>query len=175
MNITAINTENPLEHWKYVDVFDKILIDFGCGRWEHVEYRDKSWPTTPEYFVQRGAKKVIGIDSDSNEINWFNQNYNNDSRYAFEVLAINSSENFKHIFEKYNPSSIKCDIEGNEVFLLDLDESIFKNIKSIYIETHSKSLFDKIKNKFTNLNYNISNLINLSHTGETCKVLFFEK
>jgi predicted rRNA methylase YqxC with S4 and FtsJ domains len=73
-----VNNENPNEHWEFINVNGKTVLDLGCGRWEHVEYRDPNWPTTPEYWTQKGANQVIGIDADQNEIDWFLKMYKNE-------------------------------------------------------------------------------------------------
>ena len=44
MLIEKIDSENPKLHWKYIECNNKITLDLGCGRWEHIEHRDQSWP-----------------------------------------------------------------------------------------------------------------------------------
>ena len=62
------DTEHPAEHWEFIECEGKVAIDLGCGRWEKVEKRDSSWPTTPEWLVQKGASHVYAFDIDPEEV-----------------------------------------------------------------------------------------------------------
>lgn len=77
-NYTLVNNENPIEHWQYINVKDRVVLDLGCGRWEKIEHRNQDWPTTPEYFLMNSAKEVIAVDADSGEIEWFTNKFNDD-------------------------------------------------------------------------------------------------
>lgn len=171
----SINTEKPDDHWRYIDVKDKVVLDIGCGRWEKVEYRDQSWPTTPEYFVLKGASKVYGIDIDNEEINWYKHMFKDDDRYKFTTLPIQSNETLEKLIVSINPNCIKCDIEGEERHLLNTSKEIFCLVDEYYIETHSDSLFDQLQNLLINYNYKIREIISLEHTNNTCKVIFATK
>jgi len=170
-----VNNENPKEHWQFVSVNNRIVLDLGCGRWEHVEYRDQTWPTTPEFFKNKGAKLIIGLDSDDNEIEWFSKNFANNDSYKFISRSIDSSEILKELIISYTPNCVKVDIEGGEIHLVNLDDDTFNLVDEYYIETHDKNLFDLCEKKLKNNNYTIVNLIDLVHTGGACKVIFAKK
>lgn len=170
-----VNTENPYKHWEFVNVENRIVVDLGCGRWEKVEYRDPSWPTTPEFFKIKGASYVFGCDSDPEEISWFKSNFNSDSTYAFYQLYVNSPTIFKEIIEKIKPNCIKCDIEGGEIHLINLEDEIFKMVDEYYIETHNQELYFNCLNKLKQCEYDIVEEIDLTHTYGACKVIFGKK
>lgn len=170
-----VNNENPNQHWEFVNVKEKTVLDLGCGRWEHIEYRDSAWPTTPEYWIQKGATKVIAIDSDMNEINWFNSMYNEELNYTFICLFINSSISFFNLINEYKPNCIKCDIEGGEIHLINLDKETFRLVEEYYIETHSNELYNGCINKLKECEYDIYEQIDLTHTNGICKVIFARK
>jgi hypothetical protein len=170
-----VDNENPYNHWEYVNVENKIVVDLGCGRWEKVEYRDPSWPTTPEYFKIKGASCVVGMDSDPEEIKWFKSNFNLDSSFQFIEFSLQSSNDFKEIIEKIKPNCIKCDIEGGEIHLINLADEIFKMVDEYYIETHNQELYLQCINKLLNCNYTIVEQIDLIHTNGACKVIFGKK
>ena len=170
-----VNNENPNEHWEFINVNEKTVLDLGCGRWESVEYRDPNWPTTPEYWIQKGAKYVVGIDADQNEIDWFLKMYKDEVSYEFNCMMINSPNDFNHLINQYKPNVIKCDIEEGEIHLINLDDETFKLVDEYYIETHGDELYSKCVSKLSECGYEIYEEIDLTHTRGYCKVLFAKK
>lgn len=171
MVVKEVNNENPGEHWEYIECNNSCVLDMGCGRWEHVEYRDQTWPTTPEFLIQKGADVVIAIDSDCKETQWLKANVCTRMNVKTICSEINSTSFIRELLSVYKPDVIKCDIEGGEVFLLDLSDSEFETVNFYAIETHSDYLFDRFFNRFCELGYNITAAINLVHASP-CKVLF---
>lgn len=169
------NSENPSLHWKYIECKDQIAIDLGCGRWEHVEYRDQSWPTTPEYLLQLGASKVYAFDIDEKEIQWYRDNlcvkYPN---LIVFTANINDTNALREIYQQCKPDVIKCDIEGNEKFLLQLTDEEFTSVNMYAIETHSNELYNSFIAKFQKLNYHIVATIDLVH-AIPMKAIFAKK
>ena len=170
-----VNNENPNEHWQFVSVNNRVVLDLGCGRWERVEHRDPKWPTTPEFFIQKGAKHVVAIDCDPNEINWFTSNFSKESNYEFILSCINSSNDFLNLITTYNPNCIKIDIEGAESNIIDIPNDVFSKVDEYYIETHNHHLFESCISKLDSCNYQIINIIDLIHTNGACKVIFAKK
>ena len=166
-----INTEDPKEHWQFASVKERIVLDLGCGRWELVDH--PLWPTTPEYFIQKGAKKVIGVDCDANEIIWFNSNLN-ESMYDFANQCIKSTDCISFLIGKHSPNCMKIDIEGAEIHLINLSDDIFKLVDEYYIEVHSDHLYNQCILKLAQNRYDIYQQIHLIHTG-ACKVIFAKK
>lgn len=176
MNIfTSVNNENPTDHWKYINVKNKIVLDLGCGRWEKIESRDQSWLTTPEYFLTNNAKEVVAIDADPDEIRWFQNKFKNNPKLKFLLLPINSTADINKLYNLYKPDCVKCDIETNEKFLVGLTEEQFCSVKEYYIETHGNHLYSIIYNLLIKYNYSIRHLIDLTHTKGYCKVIFATK
>lgn len=172
MNMVLVDTENPTEHWKYVDVKDKIVLDLGCGRWEKIETRDPNWPTTPEYLINEGASKVFAVDIDQQEIDWFTERFKGEPKYHFLCRKIASIEEAESIIRETSPDCIKCDIEENEQFLFKIDRDLFRSVKEYYIETHGADLFQEAINTLSRHEYHIRKIINLTHTKNHCKVIF---
>jgi SAM-dependent methyltransferase len=173
-NYTLVNNENPIEHWQYINVKDRVVLDLGCGRWEKVEIRDKNWLTTPEYFLANAAKKVVAIDADPEEIEWFTNKFNNDN-LKFILKSINSTQDIIELYNIYKPDCVKCDIETNEKFLLGLTKEQFCSVKEYYIETHGNNLYFTIIDLLNKYNYSIYHQIDLTHTRGYCKVIFAKK
>ena len=175
MKYTLVDNENPIEHWQYINVKNKTVLDLGCGRWEKVETRDASWLTTPEYFLANGAKKAIGVDADPEEIIWFKNKFENNSGLEFILQPINSTQDIANLYNTYKPNCVKCDIETNEKFLLELIQDQFCSVDEYYIETHGSGLYLKTLKVLENYGYIISNQIDLTHTNGYCKVVFAKK
>lgn len=117
----GITGEEPKEHWYFLDIKDKVVLDLGCGRW-------MSSISTAEWFLNEGAKQVIGVEL-------ANMNLNND-RFVMEIQRIGSSEQLEDLFNKYKPDIIKCDIEGAEIYF-DNIESIPEEIRQFAVEYHN--------------------------------------
>lgn len=175
MIVEQVDSENPHLHWKYIECTGKVAVDLGCGRWEQVEYRDPSWPTTPEYLLQLGASKVYAFDIDETEINWYREKISTEHPEIIPIcLDISSVEVVREIYTKYKPNVIKCDIESNEQFILELTDKEF-SIPSFYaLETHSDELYDAFVQRFNSLNYEIISTIELVH-AHPMKVIFATK
>ena len=173
----AINTENAKEHWQFINVKDRTVLDLGCGRWDRVETVDNSWLTTPEHFISHGANKVIALDTDLREIEWFSNKFNNDNRYEFVLKHINSPQDILDLYNLYKPDCVKCDIETGERYLLQLSIEQFCSIKEYYIETHGMSLYHHFLDIFPKYGYTIREQIDLIHTHNDadCRVIFAYK
>ena len=170
-----VNNENPHEHWKYIECNGKVAVDFGCGRWEHVERRDQSWPTTPEYLLEKGASTVYAFDIDLNEIDWYKNNFSETKPQIVPIQKdLSTLEVFKEIYSAYKPKIVKCDIEHNERFLLELTDEEFSSVDTYAIETHSDQLQAAFLQKFEKLGYEITNIIHLIHANPM-KVIFATK
>jgi hypothetical protein len=167
-----LDNENSKEHWKFVNVNNKTVLDLGCGRWNRVERVEDTWLTTPEYFISKGASKVIGVDIDPSEIDWFSNKITVDNRYEFILYAINSSNDLKLLYEKYRPNCVKFDIETAERTLFDLDIEYIRSVEEYYIETHGADLYNQFIDFLPKQGYNITEQIDLTHTNGYCKVIF---
>jgi len=170
-----LDNENSAEHWKFINVKNKIVLDLGCGRWNKVERVDDSWLTTPEHFIFNGATKVIGVDIDHEEISWFKNKYQNDLRYEFILKSINSENDIKFLYDTYKPNCVKFDIESNEKFLFKMNESDICSIEEYYIETHGQDMYEYFINTLPSFKYHINEQIDLIHTSGLCKVIFASK
>lgn len=117
----GITGEYPSKHWYFLDIKDKTVMDLGCGKW-------MSDISTAEWFLNEGAKQVIGIDLSDMNIN--------DGRFIMEIQRIQSAEQLYELIDKYKPEIIKCDIEGAESYFNDIKE-ISEEVKQFAVEYHN--------------------------------------
>jgi hypothetical protein len=170
----STNSENPSEHWEFIECNGKVAVDLGCGRWEHVEYRDPSWPTTPEWLLLKGASEVHAYDIDQTEVDWYNTFISPTKNIKAYQKNITSVQDVRDILQAHNPKIIKCDIESYESAFLQLSDEEFSSVDLYALETHSDSLYTSFIEKFQNLGYEIIAVIDLIH-ARPMKAIFAKK
>jgi len=162
-----IKSEDPEDHWSYLRVNNKRVLDLGCGRWETADFNR----TTPIYFLSKGAKFVVGVDINQDEIDFFKDK--NIDKTDFIQLNVNNIKTLTDLINLYNIQTIKMDIEGHERIILDGLAEDFKSIENIAIEYHIGADVDSIKNKLEEFGFTIT------HVGklwvENMGVIFSEK
>jgi hypothetical protein len=144
-HILSVNGEDYEKHWNYVDFKDKVVLDLGADH-----------GSTVSFFFQKGAKKVIAVEGDLNEFKKLQYIFGNDKDVTCILLWIDTPGHFIDLFTKYNPDIVKIDIEGNEKFLLDIPQEVFRSIKEYLIEIHSGLLKDQFVFKLSDYSYSIS-------------------
>jgi glycosyltransferase involved in cell wall biosynthesis len=130
-----INSEHPYEHWSFLDVKDKTVLDMGCSFYDATY--NPGMLSSAEWFVQTGANIVIGFDANSYEVDKYNVVYRNNPKYKVFKLFVDSSEKIKDLL-KYNPEVIKCDIEGGEIYFNDITKEEMECVQQIGIEYHDE-------------------------------------
>lgn len=143
-----IESENPEHHWNFLKVENEIVLDLGCG----LHLIEGDWLSTPQYFLQKGAKKVVGVDIEFNDINHFKNILPGQDFYCDQV---NSVEKLDHYINDNKITALKMDIEGDEVCFLN-SISDFPTLKYIAIETHNRELMHQVSQKLLHLNFNIN-------------------
>lgn len=130
--IGIIMDENPENHWGFLPVQDKVVLDLGCGI-------NSEFTPTPWFFHQdKKCSKIYGVDGDINSYNWFKQNYNVENFIHFCDM-VDRLFKFEWYIGNTNPDVIKIDVEGAEIFLLGLDPKYLLNVSHIAIEYHNLS------------------------------------
>ena len=117
-----ITSEEPSIHWPFLNVKNKKVLDLGCGQFY-------SSVSTAEWFLNKGADKVIGVDL--SDISLFNDNF------TMIGMRINSSDQLKSLIDTYLPDVIKCDIEGAEEYFNEI--SLSSSVKQFAVEYHDNN------------------------------------
>jgi len=169
--ITKIDTENPEKHWEFINVQGKRVLDLGCGDFGNAT--NLSYPTTAEYFLNKGASYVLGVDLNYNDISKINERLGN--VLELKIDTITSSDQIRRFITENQIQIVKSDIEGAEIHLLEMSDEDFSQIEEYYIETHNTSLENSLQDKLTRCKYIITNIVVLSHTNDVCKVFFAKK
>lgn len=120
--------ESPEQHWNFLPVEDRVVLDLGCGI-------NSEFTPTPFYWLNKGAKKVIGVDSSQQSYDWFKQNLNLPN-FVNIMDWVDRLEKFELYLGHFKPESVKMDIEGSEVLLGSLKDEYMDSVKDIAIEYH---------------------------------------
>lgn len=142
-----IISESPKDHWSELNVHNKVVLDLGCGRWDAKILED----TTPHYFIQQGASKVIGIDIQGSEVEYMKNVMIKNC--DFFQQNVNNSDILRKIIQEHKISIIKMDIEGNEIILCDMLSDDFINVEAIGVEYHLNTTCETIVNALANLGF----------------------
>ena len=128
-----IPTEDPKHHWSFLEVEDKLVLDMGCSFYEASFH--PGMLSSAEWFVEHGAKQVIGFDADPAEVLKYNIVYKNNPKYKIFELFLDSESQIKELL-KYKPQVIKCDIEGAEINFSSITKSEMEFVEQIAFEYH---------------------------------------
>jgi hypothetical protein len=89
-----IESEHPDHHWHLLKTNNETVLDLGCG----FHLMEPGWETTPGYFINKGAKKVIGIDPENNDIIQFGSLYPD---HEFYTDLIDSVDKLNYFINNY--------------------------------------------------------------------------
>ena len=130
-----INSEHPYEHWSFLDVKDKVVLDMGCSFYDATY--NPGMLSSAEWFVETGAINVIGFDANSYEVDKYNIVYKNNPKYKVFKLFVDSTEKIRDLL-LHKPEVIKCDIEGGEIYFKDITKDEMEFVEQIGIEYHDE-------------------------------------
>jgi hypothetical protein len=147
----SILSENSEHHWPMLNPEGKILLDLGCGRHDTYDL----YQSSAVYLGERGAIKVIALDGRQEEINYFNQNNPDPSKYEFIHMFINTPDDIRNLLTTYNPTAIKCDIEEYETNFYDITKEEMANVVELALEYHNLEILKKITQKIEEWGFQI--------------------
>jgi SAM-dependent methyltransferase len=164
------DTHYPVE---LVNVKNRTVLDLGCGSFGYIYQNiDKS---TVEWWFNLGAQKVIGLDINKDDIETLKKRIIPDppDRILFLNEGVNHSYQLKKLFADYKPDVVKCDVEGAEIHLLNMNDADFSIAKEYYIETHDFDvrdpklliLYNAAMEKFERCGYKIREVYEWRHGG----------
>jgi SAM-dependent methyltransferase len=143
-----IKSENPNEHWGFLNVKDKIVLDLGCGI-------NSEFAPTPWYFINdKKAKYVVGVDSSQPSYDWFKQNFVV-KNFISIMDWVDRWEKIQMYIDYWKPEVIKMDIEGSEILMGPLDDRLFDNVNEVAIEYHNLACLLTIENKLKQVGFQL--------------------
>jgi len=133
-------SENYDAHWGFASFEGKSILDIGAD-----------WGSTVYYFLQHGAKKVVAVEGDKKQASELFANFNNTLNVVCVEMMVKSAEQFEQLISKYKPDIVKCDIEGDERFLLNVPVETIASVEEWLLETHSHDVHQKFLDLFNSL------------------------
>lgn len=127
---SIINTENPAEHWGFLPIENKVVLDLGCG------INNEEYSPTPIYWINNKAKFVVGVDASEASYQWFKKNYAI-KKFINIMDYVDRIEKFELYLGYYRPQIVKIDVEGSEIFLNALKPEYLEGVEHIGIEYHN--------------------------------------
>lgn len=147
MTKKIVESENPLDHWSDIkSVEGKVVLDLGCG------WLSNLFESTPQYFINRGAKKIIGVDASCVDIDKLNQAFPD---HNFVCKTISNFDDLVGLITDNKPQVIKMDIEGQEYHMKDITAEQFESVEEIAVEYHNPTCKDVLEKKLTELGFEI--------------------
>lgn len=168
-NIFLIHSEKASEHWGPFNVKNKVVLDLGCGMWSGL---DSFSQYSPIWFGENGATKVIAVDSNKNDIQYYKDNVKQDQKYDFIEKYISSTSEIEEWIISNEIDALKSDIEGDEKYILDINPEVMNRVKEIAIEYHTLELKGKFISKFKDWGFNLKCMGKFATAGENVGVLF---
>ncbi len=137
-----IFSENSSDHWSTLFVEGMNVLDLGCGRWGITDEKE----TSPVFFKTKNARRIVGVDINASEIEFFQkyfaENYADDS--IFTNVLIDSAGALLNLIVNHEINTIKCDIEGDEIFIFKLKLHELSSVQHIAIEYHSPLILKQL-------------------------------
>lgn len=184
-------SEHPRHAWPedLVNVKDRVVLDLGCGFFGTTQFFKQNvsfvmrgtdriglpYPemiSTSEYWLNLGAKKVIGVDVNLNDLEFLSVVLG-DRNVQFIHDQVRSPEQVKNLIDQHFVDVVKADIEGHEFHLLDLKDDDFRLVKEWYIEAHSHELIQRTKDKMRACGYEVRGILRMNpDTHQTPQVIF---
>jgi len=165
-----IISENSSDHWPFFNIKNKNVLDIGCGIW----YTKKMEETSPIYFGKK-ANLVVGIDGNGGDIKKLKDFVGNNIKYVFKEMRVTDVRQIRSLINEYSISALKCDIEGDEVVLLDLTPEDLVNVTSIAIEFHNHELKEAFLKKIPQWGFTIEVYANFAATPLHMGVIYGTK
>lgn len=134
-------------HWGFVNWKNKSILDLGADI-----------GSTAECFLDAGSNKVIAVEGNKNLYDQLSKYAKTNQMTVPIHRYIANKDDFIYLFSLYSDfvDIVKIDIEGAEIFLLELPDDILKSIKEYAIECHSNDILKDVSNMFNNLGFKIA-------------------
>jgi hypothetical protein len=70
-------------------------------------------------------------------------------------MFINSPEDIRNLLKEYNPTAVKCDIEGYETNFYNITKEEMANVVEFGLEYHTIEILEKMTQKLIEWGFNI--------------------
>ena len=170
--IKYIYTEDPKEHWKFLNCTNERVVDFGCC------YNDKDQENTrvnklgtPQFILAQNPIMYVGLDIYEPDLIELKKEIQQENAFFFN-LKLDSSEKVQKVFDDYLPTVIKMDIEGAELYMCD---TVPPNcLKQIAVESHNQQIENMLISWSNKWNFALTSVEALAQHPHI-KILYFNR
>ena len=127
LDIPSWHGEDYESDWGFLNVADKVVLDIGAD-----------YGSTAAYFLNKGAKKVICVESYRSDYDALAVLAETDRRIDAYHKHISSGMDFEN-FLSFQPDVVKIDVEGAEAYLLDVRPCTLRHVQEFGIELHNEA------------------------------------
>lgn len=139
----VVGSENYNQHWPYIPVRGKVVLDFGAD-----------WGSTALYFLKKGAAVVVAVEADLGlykKLEATSQNKNIIPIYEY----VNSPTQIESLINDVEPDICKFDIEGQEVNVMKMAPEVILKVPFWAFETHTHQIYDDLRAFMLSLGFKI--------------------
>lgn len=124
--------------WGKATYTNKVVLDIGADV-----------GSTADYFLQKGASKVIAVEADENYFRGLLENCRRPEFSSVEplLLKVCSPEDIEMLIDTYTPDIVKSDCEGCESVFEGVQNEILRKVPEYIIECHGDNI-ERLRKKF---------------------------
>ena len=124
-------------HWSGIDCADKMVLDIGAD-----------YGATADFFLRQGARLVVAVESNAELAKQLAILATERSGLIALHQHVTSADDFRVLFDTWDPEVVKVDCEGCECALLELEDSWFSRPALYAVETHGPEQAERDGNPF---------------------------
>ncbi len=133
-----------LKHWS-LSVKDRIVLDIGA---------DKG--STADFFLRQGAKQVIAVEGVKETYLELEENAKKIPGIIPIYKLMCDYGCFENLIKEYKPDTVKIDVEGSELYMIYIDNSVLRSVGSYMIEIHYPPILGDLLCKFVQQGFAVS-------------------
>lgn len=143
--VGEIRSELPGEHWGFLGVRGRVVLDVGCGTMGGPDGRN-----TAGYFGAAGAVRVIGVDVDDRSF----ASVTGDN-VVLKKLRVAGAADVTALLREHRPDVVKYDIEGGEIALPDVNADDARRVSEWAVEYHDPATREASLRALTGWGYEV--------------------
>jgi predicted RNA methylase len=150
--LPAVNAVNPDEdysaHWRTLKITNETILDLGAD-----------YGTTADYFLRMGAKNIVAVESEKEIFGGLFEYGQRNLLVKAIHKKVESGKDINTLLKRWQPTVVKCDIEGDEQAFLTASPTLLKGIKQFVIETHNTTVENSLRSFFKDLGFHVQSFL----------------
>lgn len=139
-----IRSENYENEYGALDYKGKKVLDLGAD-----------YGSSAEFFIEKGAREVIAVEGHKVLYGQLVENCKWLKNVTPISLFLRKPDDFIKLILEHKPDIVKSDLDGFEIYLLDIPDEVFSSVKEYTMEIHSMELLKNFIGKFLKNGYQI--------------------